>query len=126
MTEHDAYEVLAEGTWGSVVGIKRANGSCPSVDWLAALTDAQQAGMKARLDRLAETGHQKTPENFRKVSVDGQPVVYEVKHTGHNLRLFVIKGHHRYYATHGATKPKKNQLPREVQRARDLYEERQR
>lgn len=125
MTEHDGYEVLAAGTWGSVVGIRRPNGSCPSLDWLRELTDAQQGGMKARLDRLAETGDQKTPENFRKVSLDGQPVVYEVKHTGHNLRLFVIKGHHMYYATHGTIKPKKKTLPREVQRARDLYEERQ-
>lgn len=125
MTEHGAYEVLATGTWGQVVGIRRQDGTCPSHDWLTSLSDTQQGGMKARLDRLAETGNQKTPENFRKVSVDGQPVVYEVKHTGQNLRLFVIKGHHVYYATHGTLKPKKNQLPREVQRARDLYEERE-
>lgn len=126
MTEHEPYEVLAVGHWGRVVGIKRGDGSCPSLDWLTGLTRQGQAGMKARLDRLAATGNQKTPENFRKVSTSGQPVVFEVKHTAENIRLFVIKGQNVYYATHGAKKPKKNQLPREVQRARDLYGERKR
>jgi hypothetical protein len=81
--------------------------------------------MRARLDRLAELGWLRAPEYFRQISIDGHPVVYEVKHVGFNLRLYVVKGNHAYFATHGGIKPKKNKVAAEVERTRSIYEESQ-
>lgn len=125
MTEHGEYEELAAGEWGRILGIRTSSGGCPAYEWLASLDARGQAGMRARLEQLATRGTQKTPENFRQLSDDGDPVVFEVKHVPLNLRLYVIKGHHVYYATHGGSKPKKSRVAGEIQRARRIYAERQ-
>jgi hypothetical protein len=126
MTEHDDCEELASGTWGTVQGLRDASGGCPSLDWLAGLSDREQAGMQSRLTRLAEVGWLVTPEAFKKLTSDGrEPVVYEVKHVGLNLRLYVVKGNHVFYATHGGKKPKKNRVAGEIAKARSIYQESQ-
>lgn len=123
MTEHTDHELLAEGTWGNVFGLRSPSGDCPSFDWLAGLTGRQQGGMRSRLDHLAEVGWLRTPDFFRPISINDHPVVYEVKHVKLNLRLYVIKGHFAYFATHGGTKPKKSKVAAEVERARSIFEE---
>lgn len=116
-------ELLEEGTWGHIVGLRFPNGDCPSLEFLLGLQGKEQVGLKARMVTLAATGTQKTPENFRKLEVDGDPPVFELKHTALNLRLYLIKGDRVYYATHGRKKPKDRQVAKEVKRARELWKE---
>lgn len=124
MTEHREYEELAAGEWGRIVGIRTLSGDCPAYEWLASLDARGQAGMRARLEQLAARGTLKTPENFRQLTDEGDPVVLEVKHVALSLRLYVIKGRHVYYATHGGSKPKKSRVAAAIQRARRIYAER--
>lgn len=125
MTEHDGCVVLAEGNWGYVLGVRVA-GVSKALDWLQQLPVRQEAAMRPRLDRLAGVGWLKSPDSFRQLSNDGAPVVYEVKHVGQNLRLYVIKGDRAFYATHGGVKPKKNRVASEIAKARSIYQGRDR
>jgi hypothetical protein len=130
MTKHGVHEELYAGDALAVVAIRRPNGSCPVLDWATTLTDSQWAGIQARVEMFAHRGWLKSPGQVRKLADDdpakGLPAVLEIKHTGHNLRLYLVAfsaGDKVAYVTHGTTKPKKNGVAREVARARSIYQE---
>ena len=132
MTKHVLHELLAgtPATQLRVFAIQLPDGSRPASDWLASLNTQQQAGMAARLRVLAEKGWLRTPDAFNNLSPaeprTGVVRVDEIKHVGFNLRLYVVDfapGDSKLYVTHGTIKPKKNQVAREVTRARKIYSE---
>ncbi len=130
MTKHGPHEELYAGDALAVVAIRRPNGSCPVLDWAETLTDVQWAAIQSRVEMFAHRGWLKSPGQVRKLADSdadkGLPVVWEIKHAGQNLRLYLVDfsaGDRVAYVTHGTTKPKKNGVAREVTRARSIYQE---
>lgn len=132
MAKHVRHEHLAgtPTTKLQVYGIRRADGSCPALDWLTSLNQRQQAGVAARFRVLTEAGWLRSPDAFNKLDEAdpkvGVPRVDEIKHVSLNLRLYVVDfspGDKELFVTHGTIKPKKNQVAKEVAKARAIYKE---
>jgi hypothetical protein len=125
MTEDDDV-VLARGTTLTVYGVRRANGTCPSLEFLCALGDRPRAQLTVLLERMASDGRILGEERFRKLRVEGQPEVWEFKaHDGPGWRLYAIAAGRDWYATHGGKKPHRQQRVRaEARRARAIFRER--
>jgi hypothetical protein len=130
MTKHGGHEELVAGEKLVVVAIRLVSGACPVIDWTDSLTKRQRTAIQARVIMLARRGWLSSPDSFRKLAdpdpAKGLPSVWEVKHAGENLRLYVVDyspGDAVAYATHGSTKPKKKGVAREVTRARAIYQE---
>lgn len=77
-------------------------------------------------ERLLRDGEIRNEELFRRLTVPGDPPVWEWKvHLGPGYRLFGIQHPSGdWYATHGRAKPKPSQVRTEADRARRIYKER--
>ncbi len=132
MAKHVRHEHLAgtPSTKLQIFAIRLPDGACPAVEWLTGLNTRQQAGIAARFRVLAEQGWLRSPEAFNKLDEadprKGVPRVDEIKHVSLNLRVYVVDfspGDRQLFVTHGTLKPKKNQVAKEVARARAIYKE---
>jgi hypothetical protein len=116
MTEH------ARRFWpdcDTVFAMNRRSGGSDAVEFLKDLPTKYLARYERYLAYLRDGIPIKTPENFRRLSEGGDPTVFEIKVD--KYRLYVIRNHVAWYATHGRPKPKDNQVPREVTKALNIF-----
>lgn len=101
-----------------------ASGECPAEDFLAGLDSQAQTQFKARFEQLTSVGYLRNPDQYRRLEVKGEPMVYEIKaHCGPGWRLYVVQVGKTWIATHGCQKPKDRRVPNEVEKARKIFEE---
>ncbi|WP_196773151.1 type II toxin-antitoxin system RelE/ParE family toxin [Mycobacterium intracellulare] len=87
---------------------------CEVEAWLASLDDAAQTAFRGRFEHLCDVGHLRSPEYWRQL----EHGVFEVKvRTGPGYRLYMVRDEINFLATHGTSKPKKNQVQKEVAKA---------
>jgi putative component of toxin-antitoxin plasmid stabilization module len=116
---------LQRGPAAAIIGIVMGDGTCPSEEFLSGLNDQAQTQFKARFERLTTVGHLINPDQMRLLQVDGQPRVWEIKaHCGPGWRLYVVQEGRCWVATHGTKKVSDKKVPKEVAKARKIYEER--
>lgn len=101
---------------GTVVAVVRRSGGCDAKDFMQSLDKRYQARYRRYVERLASGIRVQSPEHIRRLSRTGtEPVVYELKVD--KYRLYVVRFHDRWYATHGREKPKNNQVQNEINKA---------
>jgi hypothetical protein len=124
LTEHSEV-ILARGKALQVVAIRSADGTCPALEFLDALTRRPRAQFRVLLERMAEDGRILGEERFRKLMVPsphGQPEVWEFKaHDGPGWRLYAIPRRGDWIVTHGRRKPADRRVAAEAAKARMLY-----
>lgn len=122
MTKQPPVRILGHGDRGQVVALELPNGASPAETFLAELPSRPQAQFKAAIERLVQVGWLRSPDVMRILDVDGEPKVSEIKaHYGPGYRLYVVRRHTTWIATHGGPKPSNNRrVAAEVNRAREL------
>jgi putative component of toxin-antitoxin plasmid stabilization module len=125
MTEDaDRHFVLFTEGGRRFLGVVLESGACPTLDFLNDLSPKASTKMKATIEKLIQDGQITNREIFRKLQIDGQPAVWEMKvHEGPGYRLFCIQSGTDWYATHGCRKPSDRRLPFEVGAARKCFGE---
>jgi putative component of toxin-antitoxin plasmid stabilization module len=100
------------------------DGTCPSEVFLTKLGAPEQTAFRARLERLTTVGYLRSPEQFRRLNVPGEPSVSEIKvDKGPGWRLYVVTITGEWVATHGGKKPKDKRVPAEADKARQIFRE---
>ena len=98
----------------------RRGGGCDAKEFIQSLDRRFQARYQRYLEYLRDGVSIKTPENFRRLSPHGaEPIVFEIKVD--KYRLYIVRFQMNWYATHGRAKPKDNQVPREIQKALEIF-----
>ena len=124
MTKPGRVRILQKGQQATVYALETVAGDSPAHDFLGGLDVNGQTGFKSRLEVLASQGYLRSPEYMRELSTSGRPKVFEIKvDKGPGYRLYVIRHHRNWVATHGGTKPKKRSVAVEADLARRLFEE---
>lgn len=117
MTEHTRR--LLSGC-DTVLAVNRRSGGSDAVDFFVRLDRRFRARYQRYLEYLRDGTPIKSPENFRRLSGSGpDPTVFEIKVD--KYRLYVVRYDAIWYATHGRVKPKDNQVPREVDKALEIF-----
>ena len=98
----------------------RRGGGCDAKNFIQSLDRRFQARYQRYLEYLRDGVSIKTPENFRRLSPPGaEPIVFEIKVD--KYRLYLVRFNLNWNATHGRTKPKDNQVPKEIQKALEIF-----
>ncbi|WNG84300.1 hypothetical protein C6A86_011980 [Mycobacterium sp. ITM-2016-00316] len=116
------YREIEHGTAKNIDAIVGENGSCEAFDYLAALTEVDQAQFKARFERYTQVGYLRSPEEMRIIEESGVEVrVHEIK-TRNGHRLFGVQEESRFVVSHGVRKPKPRAVRKHAVRARTAYQ----
>lgn len=106
----------------TVVGVQRRSGRCDAVDYILSIDNAAQAKFQRYLEYLQHGIPVKTPENLRVLKhTDDDLVVLELK--AWKCRLYIVRDNGLFLATHGREKPKDSQVPKEIKKALEIYDD---
>ncbi len=97
------------------------NGDCGVKAWLTGLPIQAQVQFRARLERLAEIGHLRSPEEMRRLQCAGEPVSEIKVRSGY--RLYTLPHGEDWVGTHGAKKPPDRKVCRQADIAREIWTE---
>jgi putative component of toxin-antitoxin plasmid stabilization module len=93
-------------------------GVCHADEWLRGLCDQAQAQFRARFERLTTVGYLRSPQEWRHLGSG----VHEIKvRAGPGYRLYVVQQQRDWVATHGRKKPSDRKVPKEVSKARQIF-----
>lgn len=107
------------------IGLK--GGTDKAAEFIQSLQLRDQAKFRKYFEFLRYGHHIKSPENMRHIKevrdpTGGNAQVHELKvHSGGGLRLYLVAHEGRWYATHGRKKPKDREVPKEAQKALNLF-----
>src|SRR5699024_3856595 len=98
------------------------NGTDHGYEFIRTLNERDLAKFRRYLTYLRDGLQVKSPDNMRHIKVaDPEGLgaeVHELKiHRNGGLRLYIVRYGERWFVTHGAKKPKGNQVPKQAKKA---------
>jgi hypothetical protein len=103
-----------EGHRFTIACLELADGSCPSGEFLDALTKSERTKFDVLFERLGDQGRISNPEHFKKL--DGTDGLWEFKR--HQLRIFCFYAPNRIvYLLYGLRKKKDKHAKADIHRA---------
>ncbi|GAA3318871.1 hypothetical protein GCM10023346_43460 [Arthrobacter gyeryongensis] len=118
MTEHEHCKRLLPDC-DTVLAMVRRSGACDAEEFLGSLDRRFQAKYLRYFERLRDHHNIKSPENLRHLAKRDELDIFELK--ADKYRLYLIRYHVTWYATHGRPKPADSRVNREIQKAVNIF-----